>query len=237
MATALHHTYHLFVPPGATRLAAGIWREHLAALRRSGLAAALDSLHVNVVGERIDIDPPACRHTVAHVASGHEMVTLQTVERLARGLADDGLVLYCHSKGVTYRPGTSAAARAASWRRAMLAHVVRGWRDDVSALVGGPHDAAGPFFLEADVWRPRIPDFGPYSYFAGNFWWATAAHLRRLPAVGLDVPRHDAEVWIARVPLRAFSRSRNVFPGLTATRRMRLLHAIHRCGFPLWPTR
>ena len=86
MATALHHTYHLFVPPGATRLAAGIWREHLAALRRSGLAAALDSLHVNVVGERIDIDPPACRHTVAHVASGHEMVTLQTVERLARGL-------------------------------------------------------------------------------------------------------------------------------------------------------
>jgi hypothetical protein len=119
----------------------------------------------------------------------------------------------------------------------MLAHVVRGWRDDVSALVGGDYDASGPFFLEADVWRSRIPHFGAYSYFAGNFWWATADHLRRLPPVGLDVPRHDAEVWIARTPLRAFSRSRNVFPSATATRRMRLLHGLDRCGYPLWPAR
>jgi len=230
MATTLHHAYHLFVPPGAARRAGRIWREHVAALRSSRLAAALDSMHLCIVGERIDVPPPPCHHTVEHSDSGHETVTLRAIARRAADAEDDALFLYCHSKGVTYRPGTKAAFHAASWRRAMLAHVVRDWRDSVAPLIDGRCDTSGPFYLDAAVWQDRMARFGAHSYFAGNFWWSTAAHIRRLPPAPLDVPRHFAEIWIGLSPQRAFSRSRNVFPGLTATIRTRILRALERNG-------
>lgn len=236
MALSLHHVYHLFVPTGAVRRADAIWREHVAALRSSGLAAALESMHLNIVGKNIDVVAPSCPHTVDYFETGHEMVSLRTIQQRATTLADDALVLYCHSKGVTYPAGTRKAYRADSWRRAMLAHVVHGWRDTVPPLTTGRYDASGPFFLEATAWQGRIPRFGCHSYFAGNFWWSRADHLRRLPPVVLDVPRHAAEVWIGRVPPRPFSRSLNVFPRFSATVWMRIVHAVHRQGLRVWRT-
>lgn len=236
MAPSLHHFYHLFVPAGAARRADAIWREHVAALRSSGLAAALDSMHLTIVGEDFDAVPPPCRCTVDRSETGHEMVTMRTIQQQAAILADDALVLYCHSKGVTYPARTRAAYRADSWRRAMLAHVVHGWRDTVPPLTTGGYDTSGPFFLEARAWQFRIPHFGSRSYFAGNFWWSRADHLRRLPPVALDVPRYAAEVWVGLVPPRPFSRSLNVFPSFFGTARMRFLHTLQRRGLPVWKT-
>lgn len=236
MAPSLHHFYHLFVPAGAVCRADAIWREHVHALRSSGLAAALDSMHLSIVGEAFDAVPPPCRCTVERFETGHEMVTLRTIQQRAATLAGDALVSYCHSKGVTYPPRTRAALRADSWRRAMLAHAVHGWRDTVPPLTTGRYDTSGPFFLEAEAWRYRVPHFGNRSYFAGNFWWSRVDHLRRLPPVALDVPRHAAEVWVGLVPPRPFSRSLNVFPSFAGTARMRVLHALQRRGVPVWKT-
>lgn len=163
-------------------------REQAHGLLLSGLYAACDAVHCFVSG-----DPAAARAAAAFVASRGAKVCVACVpgdashERLAlhglRGLVTPGdRVLYLHSKGVT-KPGDE---RVADWRRMMEHFLVGGWRRCVELLDG--QDLVGC------NWRAE-----PRPHFSGNFWWARADHLLRLPeSVGPEYC--DPEFYVAAPP-------------------------------------
>lgn len=234
MPRPLIHHYHLYVPRGGEPRAAAIWREHVAALAAAGLGRRLSRMETCLVGGDIDLPPPPCPHEIVRFPAGHEMLTLDRLKTAAHRADPLACFLYCHSKGVTYPTGSPAARLNAHWREAMLAHVVHGWRDSLAPLVGGTADVAGPFYLEPKRWSTAHARFGQTPYFAGNYWWSTAEHLRRLPRFAIDGDRFLAEIWIGFAPHRAFSRTRNVWPSMSRCRRARIAHAIRN---RLWPVR
>lgn len=226
MLPTLVHFYHLYVPPGAEELAAAIWREHVAALETSGLARRLTRMETSMVGGTLDLPRPPCTHALVRFADGNELLTIDRLWAAAHEADPDTCFLYCHSKGVTHGTRSPEARLNTHWRRAMLGHVVHGWRDSLAPLAMGACEAAGGFYLEPQAWRLRHPGFGDTPYFAGNFWWATGRHIRSLPRLPLAGERHLAEVWIGMAPHRAFSRTRNVWPAATRCLRARIVHAI-----------
>jgi hypothetical protein len=177
----LAHFYHVY--------ADGEWRapltEHLAALDEWGLDAALDYKAAGVVGTpqnrqaAIGALGPGWQITAA-ADSGFEQVTLARLHEFA---ARDGKVLYAHTKGAS-----NLAPSGVLWRRRMTEYVTGFWERCAAALDDG-YDVAGPHWLTPDRFDIPAP------FFAGNFWWANLAFLRRLPPPG-GPDRYKAESWI-----------------------------------------
>ncbi len=185
--TPLYAYYHLY--------ADGDWQEpldeYLTALDESGLGGCLTSLRIGMVGHMYergkawnylwDRAPviPILRNTAD---TGWEQVTLNSLHSDATHLGD-AAILYAHTKSASDRSPINLA-----WRTSMIHDVVTNWRSCVGWL--WDHDAVGPH-------RIHPPDGN--GYFGGNFWWATAEHIRTLPPPKNEV-RHDAEHWIADRP-------------------------------------
>jgi len=177
----LAHFYHVY--------ADGAWQapvaEHLSALGEYGLDAALDHKAAGIVGT-----PANCQAVIAALgpewqiaataAAGFEQVTLARLHAFA---AHDGKVLYAHTKGAANRAPSSVL-----WRRRMTECVVGSWKRCTTGLDDG-HDCAGPHWITPDRFEVPRP------FFAGNFWWADLAFLRRLPPPGGE-DRYAAERWI-----------------------------------------
>lgn len=119
---------------------------------------------------------------------GHEERTLDLIDaRLA-----DVPVLYVHTKGAGYPLQWSDA-----WRACLIRQVIGKWRTNLLALE--TFDLVGAHWLTPESWEEvKSPFFG------GNFWWATADHLRRLGSVPAG-DRFAAEGWVGSVPARALS--------------------------------
>jgi hypothetical protein len=75
--------------------------------------------------------------------------------------------------------------------------MVERWQECVAKLDKG-YDAVG--VCQVDT---------PLPHYQGNFWWATAAHIRKLgdpkdikftPTVKNQTGRHNAEFWLQSVP-------------------------------------
>ena len=200
----LRHFYHVY--------ASGDYREavaeHGAALR----AARLDVVpEVGVVGTAseitravawLEVHLAGCR-VVAASETGFEHVTLAALRKAARQAEPDTAFLYAHTKGAESR-----SARSAVWRREMTDVCVGLWEDCTFALF--TVDAAGCRWM-ADR---RI--------FAGNFWWARAGYLARLPPPRAD--RQGAEDWLGSGPVTIA----DFLPGLPCTRpvRIRMLQTV-----------
>lgn len=118
-----------------------------------------------------------------------ETFEFPTIELLREYAAsNDAHILYLHTKGVTQpRPCI------ADWRACLLHWMVHRWRDCVTKLDAG-YDAVG--INEIDT---------PVRHFQGNFWWATAQHIRSLgpvrdveyvPTHSNQTERHKAEFWL-----------------------------------------
>jgi hypothetical protein len=165
--------------------------ELLGALRESGLAQSLDTLSLAVLGA------PDDRRRVRALVAGfprariaHESDDLGEFEYPALGLlqahcADhDGAVLYFHTKGVSHGPTDQFVKH---WRRLMTHHVIERHPECLAAL--GDHDCSGT------NWRE--------THFSGNFWWANARYVRRLPSIeGLrraPLPLSPDPRWNARL--------------------------------------
>lgn len=194
----VYHWYHIFADGAWEQPAA----EHAAALRDAGFAASritagligsgprLAAARDWAIAELTDFGPLG----FVTAETGFEQVTLRAMQAWARGrFHGEAACLYAHTKGA-YNPAPGSAA----WRQHMTRQVVTGWRDCVQ-LLGDGHDAAGPSWMMSPWYAAP--------FFAGNFWWARASYLARLP----DVPRNllnatppgesgdnrwDAEVWI-----------------------------------------
>ncbi len=192
----VYHWYHCF--------ADGAWedpaREHVRALRGSGFCASY--ITVGLIGSADEVNFARDWFTseltgMAPVGfiiaeTGFEQVTLRVLHEWARHYAGEAAVLYAHTKGAL-----SASLLNERWRQAMTADVVAGWRDCVALL--GRYEAAGPYWMTTSGW--------PHGYFGGNFWWARASYLARLPELTRDMTgsmppgelgdcRWDAETWI-----------------------------------------
>lgn len=178
---ALSHFYHVF--------ADGNWQtpvtEHLDHLERSGLAAALDSFGVGIVGSHLNrlevIDFIDRRLQIDHLAEaedGWEQVTLNLMlDRMG-----DSLVLYAHTK-----TAANYSDMHDQWRKSMTYFMVHRWRECVELL--GEYDTVGCHRIEPEDGNPL------QGFWGGNYWWARSEWLRTVPPLSYE-SRYHAEAWI-----------------------------------------
>lgn len=181
----LHHFYHLYADGDWGRPLA----EHLNALDRIGVPFRVTC---GVVGspenraEAIGCLPDGWE--IVEFDSGFEDRTLSLIpERLT-----DVPVMYAHTKGAGFPQPYSDA-----WRACMTRQVVGRWRENLLALQS--HDLVGAHWLVPEAWEDVDSP-----YFGGNFWWASADHLRKLGPVDTST-RFGAEQWVGSVPARALN--------------------------------
>jgi hypothetical protein len=118
---------------------------------------------------------------------GFEMVTLAELHRFAKEAEPSTPVLYGHGKG-SFQGGPFADA----WRRAMTRRVVSDWRHCVNSL--NTVDMAGCHWLTHERYPRQITEGLPM--FGGNFWWANAGYLAKLPPIDPHgANRYAAESW------------------------------------------
>lgn len=185
MNPRFHHFYHLYADGDWGRPLA----EHLNALDRIGVPFRVTC---GVVGsaknraEAIGCLPGSWE--LVEFDDGFEDRTLNLIkERLS-----DIPVLYAHTKGAGFPLEVSDA-----WRACMTRQVVGKWRTNLQALAS--HDIVGAHWLTPEEWfEVESPFFG------GNYWWATAAHLRSLPPLEMR-DRFSAERWIGTMPARVLN--------------------------------
>lgn len=176
----LHHWLHLYAD-GAYQACVD---EHAHALQVSGLADALDGIHLGVVGsdqnraqaiQRLrDHGLTVTVEVEAPIA--WEQVTLEALRRWST--VNDGHTLYTHTKG-----SANVSDLNTAWRRSMTHHNVTQWRTMTAAL--DTHDVAGCHWITEPEHR----------FYGGNFWWARNTYLRTLPWPKM-LSRYYAEVWI-----------------------------------------
>lgn len=187
------HFYHVYC--------AGDWHvpvaEHLLALEVSSYSGPFV---VGVVG------PPSKRKEalswigewrivddVIHADDGAEQVTINALDGYAE--AHDGSVMYAHTKGAS-----TPSHVQTRWRHEMTRHVVRGWSSCEHMLALG-HDAVGCYWVSSRDWPGDIVPhpFWGWGHFSGNFWVASCAYLRTLPAPSM-MSRYGAEAWLGSGP-------------------------------------
>ena len=184
-----------FIHSLARRDDTSILEELLGTIDESGLLGVLDRLYVVSVGDEAE-RPRACASrggkvrvipysTDARLSERPTLDLLRTFSLFHEGAK----ILYLHTKGASYdRPHPNVE----DWRRHMLHFLVERFPRCLGALETS--DAAGCDLLE----HPR-------RHFSGNFWWANARYLRRLPPVPSG-SRHEAEWWVlSGAPARVLS--------------------------------
>ena len=218
------HYYHLFLPEGAEKRGLDILKEHMCGLRSSGLAADFQCISIMVIsrwaGARAEVQAIAPEAQVWQVSAGHEAATLVRIQADLGKIPDEALVFYAHSKGVSYTAngegGIDEQRRAAAWRKTMAYFCVTRWTEAIRPLVEETCDVSGVFYLTPSVWREKCSlrgvNFGDSPYYGGNFWWARAGFLKKLPKVDLTASRYFAERWIGLVPHQAASAFHDVWP-------------------------
>ena len=152
-------------------------------ISKAGLLEATIHLHIGVVGHGDGSILAAPRILISqerHELREFEFPTLRMLWRHC--LETDCLVYYLHTKGVSHRPNP----KSDRWRAYMLSLVVDRWRGCVKALA--ENDACG------GIYRHRR------RYFAGNFWWASSAHIRTLKEPKYVRSRGEAESWLLNTP-------------------------------------
>lgn len=177
------HMYHLYADGDWGRAVA----EHLNALDRITVPYRVVCGVVGSPENRADaIKVLPSSWEIVEFDDGYEDRTLSLIpDRLT-----DLPVLYAHTKGAGF-----PTAHSDAWRACMTRQVVGKWRSNLHALTQG-YDVVGAHWLTPDEWEDVESPF-----FGGNYWWASAEHLRKLGPVGTE-SRFQSERWIGTVPVR-----------------------------------
>jgi hypothetical protein len=119
-------------------------------------------------------------HIVVSAAAGDECLATGSM-RDAAVLHDisDATVLYMHTRGVTHPASLSSNE---DWTALLETYNIRHWRTAVALLQANQ----GLATCGVELWQSGL--FPNGWHYSGNFWWATADHIRTLP---------DPEVWVA----------------------------------------
>lgn len=178
--TDLYHFYHVY--------ADGEWEEpvneHYTALIQHGLADNLKGFYLGIVGSdenRQDVKALTESYGLDYYVraeSPHawEQLTLEALRRHCT--VNDGNVLYAHSKSAANHTPINIG-----WRSSMCYYNVVKWEDALAHLEAA--DTVGCHWVNDAMW-------------GGNYWWATARHIRRLPPLKHQ-NRWQAEEWIGSV--------------------------------------
>ena len=155
--------------------------ELLTAVTESRLYERMESMELAVLGAAEDQEVVAeLIHPFEKIRIGYRSERVDDYEFPALGLLQDacrtwsGLVFYVHGKGVSRSPMDQ---HGRYWRAVMLDEVVRNHATCIDLL--GDHELAGT------NWR--------WNHFSGNFWWARADYVRRLPDIR-GLRRHPAPI-------------------------------------------
>ena len=186
--------YHLFVPNTS-----GMWvwwvDEQLGLIKESGLADNAKvkmciTMPLGLIGQikkdnSVYVEKNYTEVVIEYINSHYPFVEIvdmrdigeqpnifegQTLKELyLHSLKNDGYVCYLHNKGVTenFYNTWGVFGEDSRWRRYMQDHCIGRWRECIEKLDEG-YDAVGANYFK---------DFYP---FAGNFWWATTEHIKKL---------------------------------------------------------
>ena len=182
----LHHFYHIYADGDCETPI----REHIRALKESGLYEALTSFHIGFVGQPHKIQEVFnCLNSlevVFHVAGksndGWEQVTMIPMWEFSK--INEGAILYAHTKGASNRSEVNER-----WRRSMIYWNVIRWRDAVAELATRA-EAYGCHWMQPTLNMPEHT-MGNFM-FAGTFFWLRCETMARFPKPALT-HRHEAE--------------------------------------------
>lgn len=160
---------HLVDLPGGQEIAA----EQVNLLLKSGLIDNADIyFHCNYHQHNFNwlTHTFAGRDNVKFINVGAEPIefetpTLMSIKDESDHTEEEFYALYMHQKGIRHPDASSVHA----WRRYMQYFSIERWRDCIAKLNEG-YDAVGV------DWRDD-----PWKHFSGNFWWARASYIRKLP--------------------------------------------------------
>jgi len=144
-------------------------------LEESGLMENLDEFFVSVVGDpKINILPklPEKAQVIVHnlELNAFELPTINLVHQYARRNPDH-YILYLHSKGVQYPLDNE---KITAWIDLLLYFTVTLW-DSIPPTLED-HVISCPNLLIKDI----------YPHCSGNFWWARADYIAKLPEQSSD---------------------------------------------------
>lgn len=158
----LYHYYHVY--------ADGDWlpivREHINELIASGLANALQTFNVGIVGDwrkrdnvieyLQDRQLPGMQWIItAEEDEGYEQVTLDKLKFDVTYLYDQNdIVLYAHTKGAAY-----GSAHQTEWRSVMQFRCVYEWKLVIEAMKLGKWDTAGCYHIIEKLYEDDVPVF------------------------------------------------------------------------------
>jgi hypothetical protein len=157
-----------------------VYAETLFTLKRAGFTGPVTLCLIGNGGDAWQVRSLAGRvglfvDELVRVPNQYEYPTLQRLWQYCQ-TADDP-ICYLHGKGVT-----SPWPAYVHWRWMMLSHIVLPWRERLADL--DRYDAVGCC---------HQPD---WPCFAGNWWWARADWIRRLPAPIVTADRFYYERWL-----------------------------------------
>ena len=128
-----------------------------------------------------------------------EMPTLRHIAHFARSVTNPATdperevqVLYLHTKGVSYLVRHPPID---DWIRLMLYFAVEQHRRAFHLLSSGEFLAVGC----------NLQKVGGREGFQGNFWWAAAGYLARIPPMDWTAPKYEAESWVTSYGARLYS--------------------------------
>lgn len=181
---------------------AQILLELLALIHNSGLMNELTAIWVINYGEDITSSPefPSIQEWFPSVTFLHrsrdssffEIPTLRHVAHFSRRVRpskhrnpveNEVQILYLHTKGVSY---SVRHPPIVDWTRMMLFFLVERHNPPKHLLRSGEFDSLGVNYSNLRS--------GPA--FSGNFWWASAALLRKLSPLEWNAGKYDAEHWV-----------------------------------------
>lgn len=209
--------YHIRInggnPPCSLDWTSAVMHEQVKLLQSSGLADAASEITIGCGGNTIAAI--VCESMAPRKAQvmllGDAQSELPTLALLRQWLPghEDYCVCYFHAKGATHPQDPLPTA----WRRCQDKHVIRNWRRCVSDLDSGA-DAVGCHWLTPQ----QYPTLVKSPFFGGNYWWARASFLQKLPEIpDYAQTREDffiAENWIGMGPLPRIVDYHRAWPSL-----------------------
>lgn len=185
----IHHFYHVYADGDCETPI----REHIRALKESGLYENLTTFKVGLVGsaqkrqEAINcMNSLGVEFQIAGFADyGWEQVSQIPMWEFSQ--ANDGLMLYCHTKGASSRIEVNER-----WRRSMIYWNVIRWKYAVAKLTDNA-EAYGSHWIQPTLNMPEHV-LGNWM-FAGTFFWLRCEVMARFPRPALT-HRWEAEGFV-----------------------------------------
>jgi hypothetical protein len=116
-------------------------------------------------------------------SKGHELVTLDLIEKDIEKFGDTDYILYLHTKGAS-KQSDNRIENITSWRHLMNYYNIELWRDAITVFNNSTYNTYGVLFGK----------WGSWILYSGNFWWMTAKYAKTLNLEGIKkTSRYSAE--------------------------------------------